>query len=296
MNNKFASLLKAKQQNTSGQEFLNNFVRYPTQDGAILNVRILPAANETNDWFISTRIHKINGRNVHCPREFNEQRGRWEGSCCICDYMANLWKKSERAAPDEQLAMQNEYRAIKPKPRFYANVIVRTEIDPTTGELKTNSGPKILSMSKQVFDVVCDQILSDPLSPDDVTDLATGKDFSIKIEKKGEWPDFSKSKFAPKQVAAGTKAEVATWMSNLQDLSKFRVVLDAEALNKEIGVHLGLIKDDFEMPPVAGITVTPTVEASLTCVNTETLVNDTSQGLADDDFLSELNQIGIQKK
>jgi hypothetical protein len=272
----FENLAKTRDQFTQGG-FGENFVKYPKE--GVLAVRILPAGGKNAEFYQSTRVHKINSKNVHCPKSYNEQKSRWEGNCPICAYQQTLWQKSEKAAPDAKEAMQNEYRSIKAKPRFYLNAIVRSETDIKTGVTVTNAGPKILSISKQLFDIIVEHILADPTTPEDVTDVNTGKDFLITVTPKGEWPDFSKSKFTPKPSKAGTTEEVAKWLEAAHDLASFRTILAPEELDRQLKIHLGLIQEIQE-------------ESTETNPVTSAAPKDTSVGLADDDFLKSLNGLG----
>jgi thiol-disulfide isomerase/thioredoxin len=291
----FESLKKAKAQHET-PNFLENFVTYP-KDGGVKILRILPST-EGRDFFSATRTHKINGKNIHCPRVFDDSKNRWTGTCPVCDYIAPLWKQSEKAANvEDKEALQTEYRSLKAHPRFYANVIIRSETDMKTGETKTNVGPKIISMSKQLFDIVCDAILTDPLNPDDVTDLKTGKDFIVAVNKKGEWPDFTKSKFQTKSSPAGTKDEVTTWMSTLHDIHGLRKVMTKEELDKEIRIHMGLEKENGE--PVIKLAdpnpLTPPTNGAIE-VGGSSITSNGTESLADDDFLAELNKAGFNTK
>lgn len=284
----FESLKKAKAQHEVINH-LENFLVFP-KDGGVKIIRILPS-NDGRDFFSATRTHKINGKNVHCPRTYDDSKNRWVGNCPICDYIAPLWPKSEKAAPDQQKALQDEYRSLKAHPRFYCNVIARSETDMKTGITSNNVGPKIMSMSKQLFDVVCDAILADPMNPEDVTDVKTGKDFVVAVNKKGEWPDFTKSKFQAKPSPAGTKDEVSTWMANLHDIHGLRKVLTQEALEHEIRVHLGLDKED-EPVKLAPIDPTP-LPTGATMMGNSSITSNGTEGLADDDFMAELQKHGL---
>jgi hypothetical protein len=287
----FESLKKAKAQHET-PNFLENFVTFP-KEGAII-IRILPST-QGQDFFSATRTHKINGKNIHCPKTHDETTNKWVGKCPVCDYIAPLWRQSEKASSDEERErLQTEYRNLKCHPRFYANCIIRSETDLKTGETRTNVGPKIISMSKQLFDLICDAILADPLNPDDVTDLKTGKDFVITVNRKGEWPDFTKSKFAPKSTPAGTKDEVTTWMNNLHDIHGLRKVMTTEELEKEIRIMLGEEKETETPirladpnPPI------PPVNHGAMQVGSSSITSNGTEGLADDDFLAELNKAGF---
>ena len=272
----FENLGKNRDQFSQGG-FGENFIKFPKE--GVLAVRILPSGKNA-EFYQSTRVHKLNSKNIHCPQVYNEAKSRWEGNCPICTYLRTLWPLSEKSAPDIKEQLQNTYRAWKAKPRFYLNAIVRSETDIKTGVTATNVGPKILSISKQLFDIIVDFILTDPLSPEDVTDVNTGKDFLITVLPKGEWPDFSKSKFHPKPSKAGTPEEIAKWLEDSHDLAALRILLPAEELDRQLKIARGLIPETDDEDGPGDIPNDPPPKP---------IDPDSSVGLCEDDFLNALN-------
>jgi hypothetical protein len=298
--------------------FLENFVRMPEGKGSV-TVRLLPPApagmfgRKKNPFYQWTRIHRVNNKSLHDPREF--VNGRWIGQNPIGDYLKWLWKESEKKSPEEQDKMRALYREIKPIPRYYYNCIVRRE-ESEDGTVHENVGPKILSIGKTLHQLILAAICGDeelgmePLG--DVTDLKNGRDFKIfkNIVKSGNssFPKYDASRFLDPSPL-GTPEECETWMANIHDLSSLRVLKSPEELNHELKIHLGVIADnstDFDPSEYQKsddqMVVTTESEAKVESnttndYDTETETNDPVEDeeeevLADDDFLKELKAMG----
>jgi hypothetical protein len=247
LNNEYKDL-KATESSTSGS-FLENFVKMPEGKGSVI-LRILPPApdgsfgRDDNPFFQATRIHKVNGKSLHDPRE--KVNGKWVGENPIGDYLKWLWKESEQASPDEAKRMQTLYRELKPIERYYYNVIVRSETD-EDGTVKKDVGPKILSVGKTVHEAILRGILGDKEMNQprlgDVTDFKTGRDFKLvkTIKKSGDatYPNYESSHFLD-ESPAGDPDDCKKWMENLHDLKSLRVLKSPEELENELMVHLGL--------------------------------------------------------
>lgn len=236
-------------ESSSGGSFLENFVKMPEGKGSVV-LRILPPApdgmfgRDDNPFFQATRIHKVNGKSLHDPRE--KVNGKWSGENPIGDYLRWLWKESEQASPDERDRMQALYRELKPIDRYYYNVIVRSETD-DNGNVKKDVGPKILSVGKTVHEAILRGILGDKEMNQpklgDVTDFKNGRDFKLvkTIRKSGDntYPNYESSHFLD-ESPAGDPDQCKQWMENLHDLKSLRVLKPAEELENELMIHLGL--------------------------------------------------------
>lgn len=239
-------------------DFLDHFVKLPDGAGAVIMRILAPApagtfGRDKNPLFQYTRVHKVNGRNVHCLKELSrDSKGklRFVGDCPICDYYSWLWQESEKKDPDEAAKLQSQARLIKPIERYYYNVIVRKETDPKTGENRENVGPKILAVGKTLHSIIVDNIVGnaeksiDKLG--DVTHPKTGRDFKLikQLKQSGKevYPAYESSKFL--EVSAVDPDLYKVWVSNLHDLVALRVVKDVPALKKELKIHLGLIPNE----------------------------------------------------
>lgn len=306
------------QQNGGGGGFLDNFVKMPESDGLVV-VRLLPSkTGKVRDIYQSTRLHSINNRKLHCPRELVGER--YQGLCPICDYYNWLWKESKVRSKEEAAAMQAEARAIKPVERYYLNCIVRSQ----TGNYRNNqpnklNTPLILSVGKQVFARVLRAMLGseEDMEPalGDVTDVLEGRDFKIlKKTKKGndgvQYPYYEDSKFLDPSVL-GSPAQQEEWLGMMFDLKTLREMKTADELKREVRIHRKVEKDptvSYDLSEL-GIGTSPDHKESqfheeytqTRAVNVPTVtkpvvnkvatpvVEDEDAGILEDDFLSKLD-------
>ena len=186
-------------------------------------VRVLPSKDEGGEFYSETAIHRINDKNYHCPRV----KG---GECPVCDLYYRLWKV-EGPTKDEA---QDTARSIKPRKRYYLNVVDRRD-----------ESVKILSVGMKLFGKILDCFFDEDYG--DITDLEEGWDFKINKDTQGQWPNYDKSAPKPKQSKAGTKSEIATWMDELhdihglikvasyEDLKSFAVEIEGVVMNRPSG-------------------------------------------------------------
>lgn len=179
-----------------GGDFVNNFYQIPEGDST---VRILPSKDDEKLFYAETKIHRVpigNGqtKNVHCLKTHDEP-------CPLCDAYYALWKAPYN---NEDLARQ-----IKPRARYYMNVVDRQDED---------SPVKILSVGIILFKKIINTILDEDFG--DVTHTDTGRDFRLNKVMEGPWPKYDQSVFRPKQTAAGTKKQIAEYMDTLHDIHK----------------------------------------------------------------------------
>lgn len=195
----------SKPKGQTNEEFLNQFIKLEDGDNI---VRILPPKEEGGEFFVATAIHRIEGgKQWRCRKvTHNEQ-------CPICDLYFSLWKRhNDTAGKGAESFFSKEARKIKPNKRYFMNAL-----DRRTSEVK------VLSVGSKVFEKVL-QSMVDPDEPlGDVTDPKTGYDLKIvKVPIKNQpWPDYSNTKFRAKPSLLGTPAEVASYMEQAFDLSKF---------------------------------------------------------------------------
>jgi hypothetical protein len=298
--------------------FLDNFVKMPEGKGSVV-LRILPPApdgmfgRDKNPFFQWTRIHKVNGKSLHDPRE--KINGKWIGENPIGDYLKWLWKESEQAKPEERDRMQKTYRELKPIERYYYNVIVRTETD-DNGNVKKNVGPKILSVGKTVHEAILRGICGDKEMNQpklgDVTDFKTGRDFKLvkTIRKSGDvsYPNYESSHFLD-ESPAGEPEECSNWTKNLHDIASLRVLRPSDELEGELMVHLGLkqeVSSNFDPSRFKPASSSASISAPTTRVVQESeddspvavavassskKVEDDDEEIADKDFLEELRKL-----
>lgn len=295
-----------KEPGVGGNDFLDNFVKFPEQGGVVV-IRLLPPAlpgmfnRKASSFYQSTRIHRVNGKSIHCLKTL--EGTKWDGDCPICDYYNWLWKESERKDPTEANRLQAQARAIKPIERYYYNCIVRKEVD-EKGEVRENVGPKILSVGKTLHKKILTSILGDPTMQEeplgDVTHFQTGRDFKIvkTIRKSGgnDYPNYDTSKFL--EPSALDPDQARAWMEAIHDLVSLRHVRDSEELKVELKKHLGIIPDtegtsfdpsEYQVSSGGGVNVQSVSESAS---EASAAAAATVEGVDDDDFLEKLRTIG----
>ena len=234
--------------------FLDNFVPMPDvkpgQTGVVA-VRILPPI-AGGRLFQSTRLHLVNGRKCHCPKELRDGKYDKHTPCAICDYYNALWRNADKAEEagriEEAERYKEEARKLKPIERYYYNAIVRKLVD-EKGE-HHNVGPRILSVGKVLHKMIVRAIIGDETEPPlgDITHPKTGYDFLIKKELRGTggdaWPNYDRSCFARDPSVLGTAEDIQKWVDNLHNLKELRILRSNDELEKEIAIHRELIPDE----------------------------------------------------
>lgn len=286
-----------KNQNSS---FLKNFVMMPKTSG-VVTVRILPALPDQKFFYQATRTHKLNDRNIHCPRVL--QAGKWVGKCPICEYYSYLYQQSDKGASDAE-ALIAEARSIKPVERYYYNVIVRDNAETGQGE---KDGPLILSVGKiihtKIILGICGnkEFNEEPLG--NIMHPETGRDFKIIKKQKpgGQYPEYSDSKFLGVSELSKDKAKIEKWLEARHNLGALRKVLSEEELKKALRIYKGLEQDSRqsfnpeEFMPKAGSTTVPAGSITeATRANVAVAIggnsDDDDLNLADDDFIKGLRE------
>jgi len=241
-------LSKESHRVSSDDGFLDQFVQLPKTGP--YHIRILPPP-KGGMLFQYNRVHSINGRRLHCPRPLRNGKYDHSVACPNCSYVRALWKKADRldeqGKGSEAQELKNEARALAAVERYYYNVICRSHAN-NDGTVDRNVGPKILSVGKSVHKKIVTGIVGDEdeRGYGNVTDLQNGRDFTIRIDRKGEFPDYGDSRFSRDPSPAGTKDEVARWRTTLHDLTKLRNPKSVEELEREIAIYRGFIPDDAE--------------------------------------------------
>ena len=305
-------------------DYLANFVKMPEGNGALV-LRLLPPApanafgRDKNPFYCSTRIHRVNNKSLHCPKELDGTR--WKGdNCPICKYYNWLWQESEKKSPEEANQMQANARKIKPIERYYYNVIVRSVFNEQTQKMEENVGPKILSVGKTLHKMIIRAIVGDKSINEaalgDVTHPTNGRDFKLiktmRQSGRDSYPNYSDSKFLDPSPL-GEPDQIEKWMTDLHDIASLRALRPEDELKHELKVHLGLVQDssgssgfdptEFQTSPsatVASATVTDApldsapaapAAAAVAVAETELPTSGETESMADDDFLNELRNL-----
>jgi hypothetical protein len=236
-------------------DYLSNFVRMPEKEGFVI-VRLLPPA-KGKKFFCATRTHRLDRKNLHCPRNLENIQGkkRWvdcnpKDPCPICKFYNGLWRESEDASAEEATVLQNDARKIKPIERYYYNCIVRHQVN-KKGEVEKNVGPKILSIGKTLHERIVRAITGDAKNEEkglgDVSDLKVGRDFKIVKKLRGQgkeqYPYYEDSKFQD-PTPLGDKDQIDVWLGQMHDLSALRVLKTSDELDIELQKYNHVIPDD----------------------------------------------------
>ena len=149
----------------------------------------------------------------------------------------------QEANKKEAERIRAEARSIKPIERYYYTALVRKMN--VNGEVKTNVGPRILSVGKVLHQMIIRHIVSeDPQERlGDITHVKTGYDFIIRKEMRADYPNYDRSTFAREPSPLGEADLISSISENLIDLSKFRTLKGLDEIKKELAIHRGLIPD-----------------------------------------------------
>jgi len=291
------------------------FVQMPEKSGVVV-IRLLPPADKklfghSNLFFQKTRLHYLDNRSWHCPKELvklGPNKHRWQGDCVICDYYNKLWEESKKpdCSPERAKQLQNSAREIKPVERNYWNCIVRKEIDPKTNEVHENVGPKIFSVGVKMHRFILRAIFGDKELEEeglgDVFSPTHGRDLKIikSMVKGGDgqyYANYDQSKFLD-VTPLGTPDQIELWTSKVHDLSKLRNVQPKEELEKQMSKYLGNDVDDTpdEGPNSPASYKTEDLEDKLVSSGVESISNnsqekDSSESLAEDDFMKKIENL-----
>lgn len=294
----------------SSGEYLENFVKFPEGNGIVV-VRLLgPAAEGTfregkNPFYCSTRIHRVNNKSIHCLKTLEGKK--WVGECPICKYYNWLWKESESKAPEEAARMQAQARAIKPVERYYYNCIVRREVDEKSGEVRTDVGPKILSIGKTLHSMIISGIVGnaeqDEKGYGDVTHPTNGRDFKIiktmRQSGKESYPNYDTSKYLDISPL-GNPEQVKEWNSKVHDLTALRTLRPVDEVKHDLMVHLGMVPAEKDGDP-SGLGVTSAAAQTVVHDNPVTTVetstasesSDDGESMCGDEFFQNLRDLKV---
>ena len=121
--------------------------------------------------------------------------------CPLCDAYYALWERVNNGHKE----YENLARQIKPRARYYMNVLDRE-----------NTDVKILSVGVILFKKIVAAMLDEDFG--DITDPEEGHDFKIVKIMEGQWPKYDQSQPRPKSEPLGTKKEVAAYMEQLHGI------------------------------------------------------------------------------
>ena len=181
----------------SGSKGNNNPDLYLKVNDGTTVIRILPSKDDSDPFYAETKIHRVRmpdkeyENNVHCRRINGED-------CPLCTLYLALWKT--KVKDDEKMA-----RAIKPRERFFINVIDR-ESDKV----------KIFSLGSKLFTKIVSTMLDADFG--DITDLKDGHDYKVIKSIVEGYPNYDQSQARPKSEPAGTDKQISEYMGSLHDI------------------------------------------------------------------------------
>jgi len=244
--------MKEKEGGSGNNDFLQKFMQL--QDGQNL-VRILPWKDESKEWYAETAIHRVPfsrfnlkgmSNNVHCLKVKGER-------CPACETYYKMWDNHNNADNEaDKLMWADTARAIKPRERYYMNVLNRD-----TNEVK------ILSIGKKLFTTIVETVLDEDYG--DITDVKTGFDFKvIKDEQKtsnGTFPNYDRSAPRPKQSAvAKTQKEIDGILAELHDIHELVQHKSPDEIRAQMTAYVEGTNDEADESDDSAAESTETVE------------------------------------
>lgn len=269
--------------NNRNFDFLEKFYNPPEWNDTLASrstMRILPGkkteSNNSESFFTETLLHKINGKNYHCPRKIGRP-------CPVCEYNRALWATEK----DENIAIA---RDLKAKKRFYMNVIARERIvaNKETGEneVRLNDGPLIYSCGVKVFEKILKFIVDEEYG--DITNLIEGYDFQVRKEKQGDWPNYDDSRALKNSSIAGSEDEIATWMDNLHDLNTLIRHESYDDLKLQLDIYRGVANDPFASEQSKAETESVITNSPVSAIPS---TNKKEESSGEDNFFAELEKL-----
>jgi len=225
------------------------FLRMPAE--GIIVARILPPREGFIKPYSYSRLHNVNGRNIHCIRQYDEVDKKWRGECPLCDLYSDVWNSHKEAKTEaEAEQIKNLARDLKPYERWYYNVIVRRYYDPDKKEEIINAGPLVAPFGVQLQEKTMRAVLGykkfNKPSLGRVWDTMHGRDFRIIKEKKGtsQWGTYEESTF-DEVSPLGTQEEIEQWLAARHDLEAIRNdrLFSYEDLERQVRIYRGIEED-----------------------------------------------------
>lgn len=209
--------------NKDGGDFYENF--FQLKEGEEASVRFMPWDRDERDFFSESAIHRIDGKNLHCPAVAGKD-------CPICKAYRKIWDKINRIGKDtpEGKRLQELARGIKANPRYYMNAI-----DRRSGKVK------IISAGKKLFLKILGSFADADYG--DLTQLKNGWDYKIVRKNLGGFPNYDDSAPRPNRLDAGSESEIATWLDELHDIHALIKLPEYDTLNNIAKEALSLLND-----------------------------------------------------
>lgn len=238
---------KGKEQNAPKSRGTGDKASYPFWDIPENNsavVRFLPDGDQSNDYFwVKREVIKLPFSGVvggDYPTENDVTVtvpciDMFGMKCPIIAATRHLWDKEET----KDLA-----RVYYKKRSFiFQGLVVNSPID--EGENAPENPIRRFVINKSIYDIIYEAIL-DPDLEDMPTDFDAGRDFTIKKTKKGEWANYSSSKFS---LNTRSLTEEERSMVDKYGLFDLKEALGAIPSPDHIEAMKAMLKDSMEGRP-----------------------------------------------
>lgn len=212
-----AKLKAMDNRNNNSQKFTGTSINYPfwkVEEGQTAVVRFLPDADNTNVFFwrerqlINLPFPGVKGGEEHRPTSVRVPCVEmWGDSCPILAQVRPWW--NDKSLED----MARQYW----KKRSYLFQALVLE-DPLNEKYENENPIRRLIIGPQIFNIVKDALM-DPELESNPIDFVNGLDFRITVSKKGNYRDYSTSKWARRETALSEEHLSAIEKCGLFDLN-----------------------------------------------------------------------------
>jgi hypothetical protein len=172
-------------------------------------VRVLPSKDDNFPFFVHSKLHgvNLNGqlRYYHCRKMHNEP-------CPLCEAYYEMWKQHKAGNTKIAETFGKGNTSIKPKDRYYVNVINRKD-----------DSVKVMALPEKLFRTLMSYMVGDEElgieALGDITDVNNGYDFNVIATKQDKFLDYSQSRMKTKTSPAGQSAkQIEEFLSARHDL------------------------------------------------------------------------------
>jgi hypothetical protein len=201
-----------------GKEKSGVSANYWRPDWGNNTIRILPAVDEEDVFYVERHRHRIDDEWHYCLRfDIDSETGRGK-RCPVCEMRRKLFRTNDKA-------MIEIAREIKPKKQYLMNIVDRKSDDPTQVFVYAPG----VKLKDKIVSIMLDEDI-------DITDVEAGYDFIVKKEEgprtdAGQFPTYENSKAARKETPLHEDPKVVTKiLDNRYDLHNLVHFEDEETL------------------------------------------------------------------
>jgi hypothetical protein len=212
-----AKLKAMDNRNNNSQKFTGTSINYPfwkVEEGQTAVVRFLPDRDDSNVFFwrerqlINLPFPGVKGGEEHRPTSVRVPCVEmWGDSCPILAQVRPWWNDKSLEDMARQYWKKRSYL-------FQALVIE----DPLNEKYENENPIRRLIIGPQIFNIVKDALMDPDLESNPI-DFVNGLDFRITVTKKGQYRDYSTSKWARRETALSEEHLAAIEKNGLFDLN-----------------------------------------------------------------------------